>query len=481
MNELLETATEQDNQLPCPSRQETEEELSRASVELLLSEPFFAHMLGGLPRVISLNTPTAAVSWDGRAIRLLINPRFFITEINREVDSKDQTSARAAILKHELLHIVFGHLFRQNGRNKEIENIAADLVVCQYIGNWYEMDGGVNLKQFEDLKLEPFQTLGYYYGKLIALYREMESLGFGLPLENANESGKGPQGQTNEEGQDGKGGKESESGDEWMQDLDLEKICQQTSAPQSAKSLGKLLIGMHLRKILCGDHSFWGLDKGAGKYQAGTLVLRSRERMTASQWGSMPSYLRTALEGMLDGMDGALDWKRLLRIFCNSSYKTKVRHTMKRQSKRYGTRPGIKVQRFSRLLVAVDTSGSIDQDTMQSFFTEIHAIWISGASVTILECDATIHKVYEYEGKTPDSVNGNGGTDFEPVFQWMKEHPKFDGFIYLTDGYAPEPETPPECRMLWVIPEHCHRGDNLPFGDTVWIPNGVGSETRGVS
>ena len=453
MNELTEKKPEEHKSPPCPSRQRTDTEISRATVELLLSEPFFAHMLGSLPRVITQNTPTAAVAWDGSEIRLLINPRYFISDINENTKPKLRTSARAAILKHELLHIVFGHLFRQHGLNKEIENIAADLVVCQYIGDWHEGDHGVKMARFEDLGLEPCETLGYYYGKLIVLYREMLSNGFQLPGE-------------------GEGGLESQ-----FNQIDLDAISQKTSSPKAAKSLGQFLVGMRLRRILCGDHSFWGEDNGAGKYQAGTLVLRSRERMTAAQWGSMPDYLKTALDDMLEGMDGALDWKRLLRIFCNSSYKTKVRHTMKRQSKRYGTRPGIKIQRFSRLLVAVDTSGSIDQDTMTSFFTEIHSIWLSGASVTILECDAKIHKAYEYEGAPPESVNGNGGTDFEPVFKWMEEQPKFDGLVYLTDGYAPDPETQPECRMLWVIPEHCNRGDKLPFGDTVWIPDTVHSTT----
>ena len=63
---------------------------------------------------------------------------------------------------------------------------------------------------------------------------------------------------------------------------------------------------------------------------------------------------------------------------------------MKRISKRYGTRPGIKIKRYQRLAVAVDTSGSIKENDFVIFFNEIHSMWKQGAEIVVLECDAEV-------------------------------------------------------------------------------------------
>jgi predicted metal-dependent peptidase len=159
----------------------------------------------------------------------------------------------------------------------------------------------------------------------------------------------------------------------------------------------------------------------------------------------------------------------MVRIFCASSGRTRIRHTIKRISKRYGTRPGIKVQRLQRLLVALDTSGSIDQKMLEEFFAEVHGAWKVGATVVIVECDADVQRSYDYRGRPPKGVKGGGGTEFEPVFKWMREQRPFDGVLYLTDGYGPAPSSRPNCKLLWVIAEG-GSSDDLPFGPTVRIP-----------
>jgi len=129
------------------------------------------------------------------------------------------------------------------------------------------------------------------------------------------------------------------------------------------------------------------------------------------------------------------------------------------------------VKRMQRLLVAVDTSGSIDQKMVASFFSEIHAAWRAGATVHVVECDAEVQRDYPYTGKTPSLVAGGGGTKFEPVFDWMQQQGRFDGFLYLTDGYGPAPSTRPGCRLLWVVARKDHNvfAEDLPFGPTVHL------------
>jgi hypothetical protein len=306
-----------------------------------------------------------------------------------------------------------------------------------------------------DLKLAPNQTVEQYYAILINLYRQMCRAGYA----DGQNSGRDQQGtQTGPKSETVES--DSPTDDGWADS---------TSAPQSARAIARFL-GDRSR----GDHDLWTVDDGsqtmtAGRYAAGNLLLRARERMPPHQWGTMPAALMSELELILAERQPKVDWKRMVRIFCASSGRSRIRHTIKRISKRYGTRPGIKVQRLQRLLVAVDTSGSIDQNMLEEFFTEIHGTWKVGATVVIVECDADVQRSYDYRGKPPKAVAGGGGTEFEPVFQWMREQRPFDGVLYLTDGYGPAPSTRPNCKLLWVISDGGST-EKLPFGPTVRIP-----------
>lgn len=449
------------------------DEISRAAFALLLKEPFYAHILAGMPREASDTVKTTGTAWDGQQVRLRVNPEFFVGDLT--------VTQRTGVLKHEILHVAFRHVFRGADRDAQVFSVAADLVVNQLVKPYPLPDGYPTLADFPDLGLEPDKSVDDYYAALMKLVREMRQAGF-----QGDEASDGQDGDEDAEGDDGdqqaasgsqssgsrskgkpvKGGKgKARGGDaggvpDWAGD---------TSAPKSAAALAKLL-GKESGR---GDDSGWhdGNDgvSAAGRYAVGNLLLRARERMPPHQWGTMPAALISQLELILAERQPKVDWKRMVRIFCASSGRSRIRHTIKRISKRYGTRPGIKVQRLQRLLVAVDTSGSIDQKMLEEFFTEIHGTWKVGATVVIVECDAEVQRSYDYRGKPPTAVKGGGGTEFEPVFQWMREQRPFDGVLYLTDGYGPAPSSRPSCKLLWVISES---GSTkvLPFGPTVRIP-----------
>jgi predicted metal-dependent peptidase len=449
------------------------DEISRAAFVLLLKEPFYAHILAGMPREATDTVKTTGTAWDGQQVRLRVNPEFFVDGLT--------APQRTGVLKHEILHVAFRHVFRGADRDAKVFSVAADLVVNQLVKPHPLPDGYPTLHDFPDLRLEPDKSVDDYYGILMQLLREMQQAGFG-----GDKQGDGPNGDDDANGDDGdsqgdsanqsgrgksrsKAGKGGEGrtpsgaaagGPEWAGS---------TSAPKSAAALAKFLGDQEGR----GDDSGWhdGNDgvSAAGRYAVGNLLLRARERMPPHQWGTMPAALISQLELILAERQPKVDWKRMVRIFCASSGRSRIRHTIKRISKRYGTRPGIKVQRLQRLLVALDTSGSIDQKMLEEFFTEIHGTWKVGATVVIVECDAEVQRSYDYRGKPPTAVAGGGGTEFEPVFAWMRKQRPFDGVLYLTDGYGPAPSTRPNCKLLWVISEDGST-EALPFGPTVRIP-----------
>ena len=142
---------------------QAEDELSRAIIKLMLDEPFYAHFLGQVTRIISTDVPTAAVGLKDQNICLFVNPDFFL-------ESLKSPEERIAILKHEVLHLVFYHLYRfigeKNSNNAYLNNLAADLVVNQYVDPWPLPEGAILLNTFPRLDLEPEEDLAYYYEKL---------------------------------------------------------------------------------------------------------------------------------------------------------------------------------------------------------------------------------------------------------------------------------------------------------------------------
>lgn len=418
------------------------DDLSRAAFDLLLEEPFYAHVLAGMPRDLTEQIATVGLYWNGQQMVLRVNPEWFCKGL--------AGPQRKLVLKHEVLHVVFRHVFRPGDREAQLYSIAADLVVNQLISPFKPLTGWPTLPMFPELGLKPNRTVDVYYAALAVLLRMMLQAGFA-----ADEPSKGTGAKSKSNGR----GKV----DDWAK---------ATGKPESAMALARLLTAQGKR----GDDSGWddgrdAMGAAAGCYAVGSVLIRARERMPLDQWGSLPAALLSELERIMADRQPQIDWKRTVRIFCSSSGRTIIRHTSKRISKRYGTRPGIKVKRLQRILVAVDTSGSIDQATLEIFFTEIHAVWRAGATVHIVECDADMQRDYEYSGQTPSWVSGGGGTEFEPVFRWMQNKTRFDGMLYLTDGVGPAPETPPGCRMLWVVSgsSSAESAVSLPFGATVHL------------
>ena len=113
-----------------------QEEISRCTVELLRNEPFYGHILGGMQRHFTESVKTLAVGLRGDAIQLMVSPQFLLKELTK-------ADNRTAVLKHEVLHLVFKHLFRNQSlsHDPKLWNLATDLVVNQYIATHSTIDG----------------------------------------------------------------------------------------------------------------------------------------------------------------------------------------------------------------------------------------------------------------------------------------------------------------------------------------------------
>jgi predicted metal-dependent peptidase len=129
------------------------------------------------------------------------------------------------------------------------------------------------------------------------------------------------------------------------------------------------------------------------------------------------------------------------------------------------------------IVIGVDTSGSIwaSPKTLEMFFAEMGGILedLNPEIVHVVWCDAAVHRVDEVTDPQDiqllraEPVPGGGGTDFRPVFDWVREQRiEPDALIYLTDLMGTFPSHQPEFPVIWgTICDF-----QVPWGEKVLIP-----------
>jgi predicted metal-dependent peptidase len=139
-----------------------------------------------------------------------------------------------------------------------------------------------------------------------------------------------------------------------------------------------------------------------------------------------------------------------VRRFAATAERTRLVNTIHRRSRRYGTVPGTRIRRLSRIVAVVDTSGSVDETDLARFSVELSHVARSESEVWVVYCDAAVQGEERFAGSLPDRVPGGGGTAFDPGLRAAMAHAP-DGVVYLTDGYGPPVTERPHCPVLWVI------------------------------
>ena len=178
---------------------------------------------------------------------------------------------------------------------------------------------------------------------------------------------------------------------------------------------------------------------------------------STTQWGSLPGNM---VELIKKTAEGKIDYRGALRTFRSSILSQKRRLTRMRPSRRFGfEQMGSHYDFTSRLLIAIDTSGSVGSDVLGRYFRIITTFFKYGIQeIDVLMFDHEVQgmpiKLDEAKkNKQEFKVKGRGGTNFQAPVDYVKENPNYDGLIIITDGYARTPEVPPFLRtkLLWVI------------------------------
>ena len=171
-----------------------------------------------------------------------------------------------------------------------------------------------------------------------------------------------------------------------------------------------------------------------------------------------------------------MDWRDILRTQLESSIKADF--TFMRPSKRSGEVifPGMNRDEELDLFVALDTSGSIGQDMLRDFLSEVQGIMDQYGSykVRVVMFDTSVYGYDEFtsdDGRTMSEYElvGGGGTDFDVVFSYLEQNDiSPDQLVMFTDGYPwGSWGNPDYCDTCFVIHSNHDKGLQAPFGVTV--------------
>ena len=172
---------------------------------------------------------------------------------------------------------------------------------------------------------------------------------------------------------------------------------------------------------------------------------------STKDWGTLAGNFAEQLKA---STKAKINWRNVLSGFRASILSTERRLTRMRPNRRTGFENMGSIRRFdTRVLVAVDVSGSISSADLSYFYGVINSAFRYGFSaVDVIQFDAGVRVVQSLRKVIRDvAVLGRGGTSFNEPIQYAHDN-GYDGLVILTDGYAPEPILPDNmrCKIVWV-------------------------------
>ena len=172
--------------------------------------------------------------------------------------------------------------------------------------------------------------------------------------------------------------------------------------------------------------------------------------------GSVPGEVERYVESLLSPK---IPWYRVLRSFMTKMAKTDW--TWRRPNRRFFPKHILPTQYSEKvcdIVVAVDSSGSVDDHQFAHFVCETESI-IKGMRpdlLTFIQFDTKIisdDPIKRLADLGKIEFTGRGGTNINPVMLWAAEK-KPAVMIVFTDGYFSKSKIDPKVPIIWVIYEN---------------------------
>lgn len=379
---------------------QAKELLTKARSKLIIEEPFYGSLSMRLEFVKNNRIP--AMSVDGRY-------QFY----NSQWVSEQSVKKLTFVLAHEVSHLVLQHHLRREGRDFKIWNQA-----CDYAVNSELLDGGWELSKD-------------------CLYNSMFK---GMSAEQAyasliNEQGKEQQGKQEGQPQPGSGeGPGSQRPGEEPADASgqakADPNLQNTEQSGSGQAPAPEEQGLVMEPMNEQDHN-------AGAEAWNQAVVQAAEQ--AKKAGNLPGNIARKVQNILRP---PRSWKEELRHFFRTIAIDETNYS--RFNRRYIDLelylPSMMSESMGSLVLAIDTSGSIDEQALAVFIQEMETILqeVNCSEIHMMACDTAVvgEVATSYDQQMPPEfkVAGGGGTRFKPVFEKVYElglNP--DLLVYFTD------------------------------------------------
>ena len=396
------------------------QELVQARIRLMLSEPYLASAVTRFPIFNAEGVDWCqTMATDG--YHIYANPEF----------CRSLTPPQLSfVIAHEVLHCVLGHVDRRKDRDPLRWNIAIDFATnLMLVELRLEMpSNGLLDRQYTGLTAEEI------YDRLPAKApgRRQQAGRGGLPVDGAAGGGKG-----------------------WDLHIDPSDLRGQATR---TKDFPTALERERLRAGLIRELS----AKGQGS-EAATLVAEIR----ACGRPRVP-------------------WKTLLSRFMSGLRRDDYRlmPPNKKHLWRKMYLPSVGAPGPSHIVVAIDTSGSMGDKILRQVLSEVDRLRsVTQCHLTLIQCDAAIAQVQEFDefseaDFTRMKIHGGGGTNFIPVFDWIRKHAlgqglRLDALVYLTDGFGTFPDKEPDYPVIWILESSVH--PPVPFGQVIHLGDAADS------
>ena len=406
--------------------QDLEKKLAIARTKLILDKPFLGALVLRLPMREAKSDWCQTTFSDGKT--LYYNRQYI------EALSPDQTQFALA---HETLHCALSHFARRAHRVKQRWEMACDLAINPIL----ILDGltptpdALFLREYEGLSAEEIYPC--LKDNDNDRERELE--------QNVNPDSDG----------EGEGGK----GDEQKQ-----KEGKQKKQSNDSKGQGEEDGGVRHENSQKNDDA-----DGQGASQPEPLTQQEIESLAVQWQQRMASAAQQAIQaGKLGGamarmvnhlLQPRLPWRMLLARYL--SMVARDDYTYSRPSSRRGdpaVYPSLRSAQVD-VVIALDTSGSISNNEIAEFVSEIDAIKSHlRARIILLACDVRLADGAPWYFEPweafalPKKFIGGGGTSFEPVFDWAEQQDrKPDLLVYFTDAQGKFPKIEPMFPVIWLV------------------------------
>ena len=182
-----------------------------------------------------------------------------------------------------------------------------------------------------------------------------------------------------------------------------------------------------------------------------TIQMINEVISTTKSWGSLGGNFAEKLKASLMAK---INWRNVFSGFRASIISSRRKLTRMKPNRRTGFDNMGSVRQFdTKLLVAVDVSGSISTKNLAYFYGVINSAFRYGfESIDVIQFDHGVRAVHNLKKVIRDvAVLGRGGTSFQEPVNYAHEN-GYDGLVILTDGYAPQPVIPEGFKtdILWV-------------------------------